>query len=60
MTPRSGLRLLLAALLGGFALVLGWTALPVAENGASWRPFLVVSGAVAVLALTLGWLVAPA
>ncbi|MDL2344852.1 hypothetical protein QOL99_11910 [Deinococcus sp. MIMF12] len=60
MTPHSALRFLLAALLGGFALLLGWTAFPVMEKGTSWRPFFVVSGAAVVLALTLGWLVARA
>lgn len=60
MTPRSALRLLLAALLGGLAFLLGWTAFPVAEKGASWRTFFMVAGWVVVLALTLGWLVARA
>lgn len=58
MNLRSALRLMLAALLGGFAFLLGWTAFPVTEKGASWRPFFVVAGGVVVLALTLGWLVA--
>ena len=58
MTPSALLRFLLAALLGGSALLLGWTAFPVVKKDASWRPFLVVSGAVVALALTLGWWVA--
>ena len=52
MTPSALGRFLLAALL------LGWTAFPVVKKGASWRPFLVLSGAVVALALTLGWWVA--
>ncbi|MCP2015779.1 hypothetical protein L1280_002955 [Deinococcus sp. HSC-46F16] len=33
-------------------------AFPVAEKGASWRPFIAVAGGVVALALMLGWLVA--
>ncbi|MPY65276.1 hypothetical protein F8S09_01015 [Deinococcus sp. SDU3-2] len=58
MNLRSSLRLMLAALLGGFAFLLGWTAFPIIEKGASWRPFIAVAGGVVVLALMLGWLVA--